>query len=46
VQSIIEERRQAREAKDFARSDALRATLVAHGVDVLDTKAGTSWRFA
>jgi len=46
VQSIIEERKRSREAKDFARSDGLRATLLAHGVDVLDTKAGTSWRFA
>jgi len=44
VQEVINERTEARKAKDFARSDELRKKLLAHGVDVLDTKAGTSWR--
>ncbi len=39
----IDERRLAREARDFARGDAIRDELVAIGVEVLDTPAGTSW---
>lgn len=46
VRAVVEERAAARAAKDFARSDELRRQLNAHGVDVLDTKAGSSWRFA
>lgn len=46
VRALVEERAAARAAKDFARSDELRRQLNAHGVDVLDTKAGSSWRFA
>jgi cysteinyl-tRNA synthetase len=46
VSAIIAERRDARDRKDFARSDELRKVLNTHGVDVLDTKSGTSWRFA
>jgi cysteinyl-tRNA synthetase len=45
VNALLLERRAAREAKDFKRSDELRAQLNAHGVDVLDSKAGSSWRF-
>ncbi len=46
VRAIVQERAEARATKDFARSDELRRQLNAHGVDVLDTKAGSSWRFA
>jgi cysteinyl-tRNA synthetase len=46
VHAIVQERAQARTVKDFARSDELRRQLNAHGVDVLDTKAGSAWRFA
>ncbi len=46
VSALLQERIAARSAKDFARSDELRRQLNAHGVDVLDTKAGSSWRFA
>lgn len=35
---------QARAAKDFARSDAIRVDLAAKGVLLLDTPEGTSWR--
>jgi len=45
VRAIVTERANARAAKDFARSDELRRQLNAHGVDVLDTKTGSSWRF-
>jgi cysteinyl-tRNA synthetase len=46
VRAIVQERTEARVKKDFARSDELRRQLNTHGVDVLDTKAGSSWRFA
>jgi len=46
VTAIVRARTEARAAKDFARSDELRKQLQAHGVDVLDSKAGSSWRFA
>ncbi len=44
VEKLIEERRAARESKDWARSDAIRDELKAMGV-VLEDKAGvTTWR--
>jgi cysteinyl-tRNA synthetase len=46
VQAVVKERAEARAAKNFARSDELRAYLTARGVDVLDTKTGSSLRFA
>jgi cysteinyl-tRNA synthetase len=46
VRALVQERTAARAAKNFARSDELRQTLNSHGIDVLDTKAGSSWRFA
>jgi cysteinyl-tRNA synthetase len=46
VNALLHERRAARDAKDFKRSDELRAQLNSHGVEVLDSKAGSSWRFA
>lgn len=46
VRAVIKDRVDARAAKDFARSDELRRQLNAHGVDVLDSKSGSSWRFA
>ena len=46
VRSVIAERSEARAAKNFARSDELRAMLISSGVDVLDSKSGSSWRFA
>ncbi|PNW89092.1 hypothetical protein CHLRE_01g069472v5 [Chlamydomonas reinhardtii] len=44
VQAAIQERTEARAAKDFARSDAIRVDLAAKGVLLLDTPEGTSWR--
>ena len=40
----IAERAAAREAKDFARSDALRDELLAMGVALMDGPRGTSWK--
>lgn len=45
VEAIIDQRRQARAAKDFARSDELRDHLASHGVDVMDgDPLGWEWR--
>lgn len=46
VKALVHERTAARAAKDFSRSDELRKQLHHHGVEVLDSKAGSSWRFA
>jgi cysteinyl-tRNA synthetase len=40
----IAERAEARVAKEFARSDAIRAGLEALGVEIYDGPAGTTWR--
>jgi cysteinyl-tRNA synthetase len=44
IDARIEERRQARQAKDFARGDAIRADLEALGIEVADGPHGTTWR--
>jgi cysteinyl-tRNA synthetase len=41
---LIAEREQARAARDFAAADRLRDRLAELGVEVTDTRAGTSWR--
>jgi cysteinyl-tRNA synthetase len=41
---LIGEREQARAARDFAAADRLRDRLAEMGVEVTDTRAGTSWR--
>lgn len=42
-QKIIQEREAARDAKDWATSDALRDTLQAEGIGLNDTVHGTVW---
>ena len=44
VVSRVEARSEARAAKDFARSDALRDEIVEKGIEVMDTPQGTVWR--
>jgi cysteinyl-tRNA synthetase len=44
VEARIAERAQARRAKDFARSDAVRDELLALGVVLQDGAAGTTWK--
>jgi cysteinyl-tRNA synthetase len=46
VREVLEERALVRSQKNFARSDELRKELADQGVEVLDSKAGSSWRFA
>jgi cysteinyl-tRNA synthetase len=44
VEARIAARTEARKAKDFARSDALRDELLAMGVALMDGPEGTSWK--
>jgi cysteinyl-tRNA synthetase len=44
VEARIAERAEARRAKDFARSDAVRDELLALGVTIQDGSAGTTWK--
>lgn len=44
IEALIEERARARKEKDFARADAIRQELEAHGVTLLDGAGGTTWR--
>jgi cysteinyl-tRNA synthetase len=43
IESRINERVQARQARDFARSDAIRDELSAWGVVVSDSPTGATW---
>ena len=43
VQGLLAERAAAREAKDWARADAIRDQIEAAGVDVEDTATGPQW---
>lgn len=45
LDAMVEERRQARQSRDFAHSDAVRDALSALGVEILDSPDGaTTWR--
>jgi len=44
IDALIEERRMAREAKDFARGDAIRDQLAGAGIVLEDAGGSTSWR--
>jgi len=44
VEKLIEERQQARRAKDYAKSDALRAQLDKMGIILEDTPQGIRWK--
>jgi cysteinyl-tRNA synthetase len=43
VESLIEQRRQARADKNFARADEIRAELTKLGVTIEDTANATTW---
>jgi cysteinyl-tRNA synthetase len=44
VEALIAERQQARKARDFARSDAIRKQLADAGIILEDTKDGLRWK--
>ncbi len=43
IQSLIQKRNQAREVKDWARSDAIRDRLLEQGIELKDGPEGTGW---
>jgi cysteinyl-tRNA synthetase len=44
IEALVAERAVARKAKDFKRSDEIRNQLLAAGIELLDSAAGTEWR--
>ena len=46
LNELIEERKQARVCRNFARADAIRAELAAQGITLEDNSTGTTWRRA
>jgi len=43
IEALVAERVQAKKNKDFARSDTIRDTLTALGINIMDTAEGTLW---
>jgi len=46
IDALIDERSEAKKAKDFSRSDAIRDEISALGVQLMDTPNGTFWEKA
>jgi cysteinyl-tRNA synthetase len=44
IEGLLGERKAARERRDFARSDAIRAELESRGIEIKDGPTGTSWK--
>jgi cysteinyl-tRNA synthetase len=44
IEELIAERQQARKNRDFARGDQIRDELAAKGIELLDSKEGTTWK--
>jgi cysteinyl-tRNA synthetase len=44
VEGLLEERRKARQSRDFARADAIRVELTGAGVVVEDSPEGSRWK--
>ena len=46
IEELIQERQEARKAKNFARADEIRDTLLAKGILLEDTREGVKWKRA
>ena len=44
IETLIDERLKARQMRDFNRADEIRSLLLSEGVEIEDTKEGTTWR--
>jgi cysteinyl-tRNA synthetase len=44
IDAMLEERREARESRDWARADRIRDELGALGIEIVDTPEGPRWR--
>ena len=44
IKESISERKKARDVKDFAKADRIRAELLAKGIEIKDTPEGTTWK--
>ena len=44
VNALVAQRAQAKKTRDFARSDAIRAELLAQGIVLEDTREGVRWK--
>ena len=44
IQALIDERQDARIARDFSRADEIRDQLLANGIELEDTAEGTRWK--
>lgn len=43
IQQLINERNEAKKAKDFVKADTIRETLKQMGIEIKDTRQGTQW---
>jgi cysteinyl-tRNA synthetase len=43
IELLIKERNEAKKAKDYAKSDAVRDEITAMGISLMDTAEGTLW---
>ena len=46
IEALIQERQDARKAKNFARADEIRDTLLEKGIILEDTREGVKWKRA
>ena len=46
IEALINERQEARKAKNFARADEIRDELLAKGIILKDTREGVKWKRA
>jgi len=44
IEARLAERRQARQDRDFAKSDAIRKELEERGIEIKDGPSGTTWK--